>query len=304
MATVTFGGGLERTQRVIRWRTRRIKYAVVAAASASLAWWALGRSQPVAETGAVADAVVRRAVSGGEADLRGSAAVERCRTLLIEAADRLESIPAMTAMFQKQERIEGELQVVNVIELKARRAPLAVYLKWRAPEEGQEVIYRDGAFDGKMLVCPAGWKRNVMRMVKIAPDSERAMAVSRRPITNVGIWNFTDRVRQTIDQELLRNPQIETSHVSGDEISGRPCDRFTFERHATGAVGEFHKMVVHIDRTLGVPVALEHYRWGDVDGTVVSRLEESYLFRDLNLDAELADVDFDETNPAYEFVKK
>jgi hypothetical protein len=264
----------------------------------------LSRGEPVAETGAVADAVVRRAAVGGGEQLRGAAAVQRCRGLLAEAEHKLEAVPAMTALFQKQERIEGELQVLNVMELKARRAPLAVYLKWRVPEEGQEVIYRDGAFDGKMLVCPAGWKRNVMRTVKLATDSERAMAVSRRPITNVGICNFTARIRSTIDQELLRDPAIEATQTSGDEISGRPCDRFDFVRPAAGAVGEFHKFIVYLDRTLGVPVACEHYRWGDDAGKVVSRLEESYLFRDLNLDATLSESDFDETNPAYEFVKK
>ena len=52
----------------------------------------------------------------------------------------------MTAVFQKQERIDGALQPVNVMELKVRHRPLSVYMKWQQPDAGQEVIWRDGAY--------------------------------------------------------------------------------------------------------------------------------------------------------------
>jgi hypothetical protein len=177
-------------------------------------------------------------------------------------------------------------------------------MKWREPDEGQEVIWRHGAHDGKIVVCPAGWKRKVMRMVKIAPDSDQALAASRRPITSSGIWNFTARLRDTIDQELMRDPTVRVTQTSGAEISGHPCDKYVFEKTGAAADGDFQRMLVYTDLKLGVPVALEHYRWAKCDKGLEPQLEESYLFQNLDLGAELKDVDFDDANPAYEFVKK
>lgn len=276
-----------------------------AVAVIAVGWWLLPVEQ-AAETGAVADAVVHRAPAAGAdaANLAGAEAVARCRALLAEAERRLDAVPSMSALFQKQERIDGVLQSVNVMDLKVRRAPLSIYMKWRQPDAGQEIIWRDGAFDGKILVCPAGWKRKVMRTVKIDPTSDQALAVSKRPVTNVGIWNFTSRLRHTVDEELMRDPAVEVKLTTGDEISGRPVDLFTFTHPGPAAAEGFHKMLIYFDRTLGVPVACEHYRWASEGDRVVSHLEESYLFRDLDLTASHGDVDFDERNPAYEFTKK
>jgi len=306
MATVSFGGGWERSERMLSGRSRWWKVAVVTAVGVvAVGWWRLPAEQ-AAEVVSVADAVVRHApVTGPEgSELRGAAAVARCRALLAEAEQKLDAVPAMTAVFQKQERIDGVLQPVNVMELKVRNKPLNIYMKWRQPDEGQEIIWREGAFDGKILVCPAGWKRKVMRTVKIDPTSDQAMAVSKRPVTNVGIWNFTTRLRNTVDEELMRDPAIDVTLSTGDEISGRPCDRFTFEHPGPAAAGGFRKMLIYVDRSLGVPVACEHYRWAAEGDQFVSRLEESYLFRDLDLAAAHSDADFDERNPAYEFMKK
>lgn len=306
MATVSFGGGWDRSERLSGGRSRWWKVALASAVGVVAAGWWLLPAEQAAETGAVADAVKHHSPVAGvdAAELRGTAAVARCRTLLAEAEQKLDSVPAMSAVFQKQERIDGVLQPVNVMDLKVRREPLSIYMKWRTPDEGQEIIWRDGAFDGKILVCPAGWKRKVMRTVKIDPTSDQAMAVSKRPVTNAGIWNFASRLRHTVDEELMRDPAIEVTLTSGDEISGRPCDRFTFAHPGPAVDGEFQKMLIYVDRTLAVPVACEHYRWAAEGDQFVGRVEESYLFRDLDLTAAHADVDFDERNPAYEFTKK
>lgn len=302
MATVSFGGGWERTER-LGGRSRWWKIAIASAVGVvAFGWWLLP-AKHAAETG-VGGAVVHHAPAAGIDAVRGTQAIARCRALLAEAEKKLDAVPAMSAVFQKQERIDGVLQPVNVMDLKVRHEPLSIYMKWREPDQGQEIIWRDGAFDGKILVCPAGWKRKVMRTVKIDPTSDQAMAVSKRPVTNVGIWNFTSRLRHTVDEELMRDPAIEATLTTGDEISGRPVDLFTFVHPGQPTAGGFQRMLIYFDEKLGVPVACEHYRWQAEGNKFVAHLEESYLFRDLDLAAACSDVDFDERNPAYEFTKK
>lgn len=303
MATVPCDG-LSFERRPLLARGLWWKAAVVATLATVGGWWVFGGRNSVADRGAVASAIVHRPEAAGTEGLQGAAALDRCRAFLNEAQAKLDSIPAMTAVFHKQERIDGALLPLHVMDLKCRNEPFSVYMKWREPDEGQEVIWSRGAHDGKIVVCPPGWKRKVMRMVKIEPDSDQAMAASRRPISSSGIWNFTARLRDTVEQELMRDPTVQVSQSSGAEISGRPCDRFTFERSTPGAAGDFHRMIIYADQALGVPVALEHYRWAEADGRLQSQVEESFLFRDLNLAAQLSDVDFDDHNPAYEFIKK
>jgi hypothetical protein len=301
MATVPYGSWGEAERRV-GGRRRWLKLAAVAVVGAAVAWWLIP-GQPVAESG------ISGAITAASADdltgesLQGVDALRRCRELLVAAQKKLDAVPTMSAVFQKQERIEDELKPLNVMDLKVRREPLGIYMKWQQPDAGQELIWRQGAFDGKIVVCPAGWRRKVMPMVKVDPTGDMAMAVSRRPITNIGIWNFTKRLNETVTSDAVLNPAQKITMTAGDQVGGNPVYRFTFENPQPGPQANFQKMVIFVDRKLEVPVAFELYGWVEGDATK-GRLEESYLFRDLKLDVGLTETDFDHQNPAYAFTAK
>lgn len=298
MATVPYGSWDGAKGRVGgRWRW--LKLSLVAAVGGVVAWSFIP-GEPVAETGISGAVTVSAAELNGES-LEGVAALRRCRELLATAEKKLDVVPTMTAVFQKQERIDDEMKPLNVMDLKVRREPLGIYMKWQQPDAGQELIWRHGAFDGKIVVCPAGWRRKVMPMVKVDPTGDLAMAVSRRPITNIGIWNFTKRLHETVASDVVLDPAQKISMTTGDEVGGSPVYRFTFENPQPSTRSPFQKMVIFYDRKLEVPVAFELYSWtADKKG----QLEESYLFRDLKLDVPLSEVDFDHQNPAYAFTAK
>src|SRR5437773_2250317 len=116
MATVQYGGEWQRSGSAIGGRGPWWKTAVVAAAGVVGGWWVLSPTKPISDKGAVAGGVVHRAAAAGEESLRGAAAAEQCRKLLAEAERKLESVPTMTAVFHRQERVEGELQPLHVVE--------------------------------------------------------------------------------------------------------------------------------------------------------------------------------------------
>lgn len=261
------------------------------------AWWTFGRGEPVAETGAMLGAITQ----GGEVStkIQGPEAIALCRKLLEEARIKLLPVQSASAVFQKQERINNKLQPLNVMDVKVRRTPLAIYMKWHKPETGQQIIWRDGTDDGKILVSPVGWKKKLVPLVKIAPDDDMAKAVSRRPVTNIGIWNFNDRITALLNEELVKDPAVQVHVNEGREISGRPCYEFSFEHPTPSSIVQFKQVQIFIDMKLGVPVACEHHRWSENGKD--SHLEESYLYRDLVLDVALNDADFDPSNPTLAF---
>jgi hypothetical protein len=303
MATVPYGDSF--TTRPAQGAKRKWwKLAAAAVVGGAGAWWGLTPAPQIEEAGVAAVVVHHETPAAMAQEVRGAEAIRRCRDALLAAQKKLEASPAMTAVFQKQERIDGKLQPLNVMDVKVRREPLAVYMKWQKPDAGQELIWREGAFDGQILVSPAGWRRKVMPMVKIDPFGDMAMATSKRPITNMGIWNFTNRLLGSLDGDLTRDPSVDVVMTTGDEISGRVCDRYQFELARPSKLAGFQKFIIFVDRTLGVPVACECYRWDEEAKTPTIHLEESYAFRDLNLQAPLTDADFDHANPAYLFTAK
>jgi hypothetical protein len=260
-------------------------------------WWMFG-GEPVAETGAMLGSVTQT----GEVKTKseGVDAVALCRKMLEDARLKLVPVQSATCEFHKQERIDGKLQPLNVMNVKVRRTPLAIYMKWQTPEKGQQIIWRDNTDDNKILVSPVGWKKKLVPLVKIAPDDDMAKAVSRRPVTNIGIWNFNDRITALFNEELLRDPAVIVRVDEGREISGRACYEFSFEHPTPSQVVQFKQVQIFIDKVLGVPVACEHYRW-DADPTKGAHLEESYLYKDLVMDVALNDADFDPKNPGLSF---
>ncbi|MGC3970418.1 MAG: DUF1571 domain-containing protein [Pirellulales bacterium] len=298
MATVPAqnGGWSTAEKGGIRRRTW-IKVAAALAVGGGAAWGFWG-GEPVAETGAVNSAVTHVASVDGKVE--GDAAIKLCREMLATANQRMSGVQSISAVFQKQERINEKLQPLNVMDVKVRRQPLGIYMQWQLPDAGQQVIWLDGAHDGKMLVSPAGWKRKVVPTVKLAPDDDLAKAVSRRPVTNIGIWNFANRLAALFEEELLKDPAVAVAMTKGHVISGRPCTLFTFEHAKPSHVTLFKQVQIFFDEQLQTPIACEHYRWTDAEGKE-SHLEESYLYKDLVLNAAVSDADFDHANPALKF---
>jgi len=260
------------------------------------AWLAFGRGEPVAETGAMLGALTQ---TGEISKIQGPEAIALCRKLLEEARVKLLPVQSASAVFQKQERINDKLQPLNVMDVKVRRTPLAIYMKWHTPEAGQQIIWRENTDEGKILVSPVGWKKKVVPLVKIAPDDDMAKAVSRRPVTNIGIWNFNERITALLNEELVKDPAVQVHLNEGCELGGRPCYEFSFEHPRMSSIVRFKKVQLFIDKTLAVPIACEHHRWSE-DGKD-SHLEESYLYKDLALDVALNDADFDPSNPSLAF---
>jgi hypothetical protein len=175
-------------------------------------------------------------------------------------------------------------------------------LRWREPNEGREITWREDAHDGQIVVRAGGWRRKIVPLLKIDPLSERAMQYSRRPVTGAGLWSFNARLRQFVEEEAPRGSwRAELlDHVS---IAGRPCYCFQFSADVDPApevqgrdVASDHprrQVVIYIDAELGLPIACERFGPPTPGAPQEAALEESYAFTELQLNPPVSDHEFD-----------
>jgi Protein of unknown function (DUF1571) len=225
------------------------------------------------------------------------AATRFCALLLAEADRKLAGVDTIHAVFYKRERIDGQLQENNVMDLKVRRSPKSVYLRWQKPNEGREVTWREDAHDGQIVVRVGGWRRKLVPLLKVDPLSERAMQYSRRPVTSIGLWNFNARLRQFVEEDVARG-SWRTQLREDTSLLERPCYCFTFLAAAGGVRPQHQRVVIYVDKVLGLPVACELYGWPTPKAPELAPLEESYAFSNLELNRPVSDRDFDLTAEA------
>lgn len=236
--------------------------------------------------------------------MQSHTAIHFCDLLLTDAQRTLAKIRSMQAQLHKRERIDGTLQELNVIDLKVRLEPHAVYMRWHQPDSGREAIWRQGHDDGVVLVHPGGWRKKLVPLVKVDPLGEQARQISRQPIHTAGLWTFQDHVADFVREQRARGADVTTTVRPGVTIGGRECYAFRFESLRPGGSVDFVHVLLFIDRERHLPIALEHYVSPPGDAAAEPILEESYVFHQVVLDPDLGDIDFDPANPSYEYSKR
>jgi hypothetical protein len=240
----------------------------------------------------------------GAAPLTQADVTRFCTSLLKEAERTLASTRSIQTVFHKQERVGGQLQETNVMHMKVRREPFSVYMRWHSPDEGREVIWQEDANDGLLLVHPGGWRRKLVPLMKVDPNGQRALESSRRPISSAGIWKFNERLLEFVQDAKISTPGVKAEMDESAKIGNRECYCFRFIHDDRSAKLDFQKVLIYIDKRLGLPIALVHYGWPAEDAHGEPVLEEAYVFNDLVLNPPLADLDFSTANPNYEYGKK
>jgi Protein of unknown function (DUF1571) len=206
-----------------------------------------------------------------------------------------------TAIVIKQERSGSQLKPEEICDVKVREKPFSVYMKFLAPEnlKGQEVIYVDGANDGKLIGHAGSGAAALLGSKWLVPTGPIAMFGQRYPITELGIANLTKRLIQIGEHDR----QYGECYVWQNEnamVGDRPCISITVMHPQRRSAFIFHIARIFIDKELMVPLHYEAYDWPELPGGPPLLLE-SYTYTDLKLNPGLTDEDFDPRNPAYNF---
>ena len=205
-----------------------------------------------------------------------------------------------TARFLKRERLGDELSELNHIDLKVRRRPFSVYMRWAQPSEGREALYVEGQRGGKLLAHDTGVTRFFTGTMELDPTGSIALRASRHPITEAGIGNLIERVIAGWEQDR-RWGNTEATVIPGAQVHDRKCWCIQTRHAVHDPRLQTYRVRMFVDERLTLPIRIEVYDWprrgGPPDGEVI----EEYTYLNLRLNQRLTDVDFRSDNPAYGF---
>lgn len=206
-----------------------------------------------------------------------------------ETNDKLDSY---TAIFHKQERVNGKLLEEETIFLKFKK-PFQVYMKWiKDPYKGREVLYVEGWNQGQIMAHEGGITGIVT--LNLNPRGSMAMKGNRHPVTDTGIGHLIKIISENI-RRRMKAGGFKLLEDGEETVYGRKTRKVevVFERDRTkGYYG--YRVVINLDEEKKVPIKIQIYDWGD-------QLVESYGYENLNLNAGLTDADFDPKNPECRF---
>lgn len=223
-------------------------------------------------------------------------------TLLEHGCEKFQHVTDYTATLYKQERIDGELREGNTMALKLRHEPFSVYMKWLDGDKGRQIIYVDGENEGNMLVQLGGVKGRLLGTLTIDPNGSQAMAESRYPITGAGLLHLARKVLEFRKQDLQRGTGVHCEMHDNQELNGRPCYLFVTTYASPEYCATYRKATLYIDKELSMPVCVRNYTWAkDANPETIDdeTLIEFYSYTDIQIEQQLADVDFDRANEAY-----
>lgn len=236
-----------------------------------------------------------RAVAGGllVLGLPCSAAAEDPAVLLRGMEAAYARVEGYTALFVRQEVVEGVLRPKEEARLKWKR-PGLLYLRWIAgPPAGREILFVPGRNDERMLVREPGFLARFTTIV-MAPDSPRVLEESRHPVTDIGIGRLIDLVLRDARRAALAGELtvLDQGAAGGPEGLERRLEVLFPQGPERGYAGRRLELALAVDSGLPVSVIVH-----DGDGRMIA----DYAYRELRLNPPLTAADFDAANPAYGF---
>ena len=237
--------------------------------------------------------------------LKGRMALLLNLLLLERGCNHFKHITHYTATFFKQEELDGDLGEGQIIEMKVRHQPFSTYMKWLSGDKGQEVLFVDGHYDGKMIVKAGGLKGRFLPALKLDPTGSMAMRAARYPVTKAGLLQLARTIVSYREHDLKMPNGVSCQMVDNQKFSDRDTYYFLIEYAARENSKTYRKSEIYVDKELSMPVCVRNYSWPEEGSELVGEkldektLIEFYSFTNLNFERQLADIDFDRMNKAY-----
>ncbi|MEM9703043.1 MAG: DUF1571 domain-containing protein, partial [Planctomycetota bacterium] len=171
-----------------------------------------------------------------------------------------EALPSYTATLRRREIVAGQ-PIDNTVAMKFRAEPFSVYMRFTNREnDGRQVLYVEGANDGKIMVREAAGLSSLAGTVNLAPDSPLIAKNSRHPITRAGLANLAGGV---IDQwtKESRYGECDVKYFANAELNGRPVVVIESSHPVPRREFRYARTRLWMDKETRLPVRLQQYEF-------------------------------------------
>jgi hypothetical protein len=211
---------------------------------------------------------------------------------LERAAAAAKALPELTCRFHRFERYNGRYGTRQEMEVKFRRRPYSLYLRWVDPgKRGSEMLFVAGRDEDRIighLGGPLGWLFPTMRL---RLDDPFIISASRHSIYEFDPEVLATRLLADVRRADLAG-HLEAARLGTGDVHGDPAVGFQI---AFSDAADYYapRLRLWFNAETGLVSASTAY---DADG----RLLEDYAFVQVRA-ARFTDLDFDPANPAYDF---
>ena len=238
--------------------------------------------------------------------LNNNEAIEFSLLLLRDGARFIENIDTYSVVFNKRERLNGDLGESQTIEMKVRHTPsFGVYMKWKNGDTGRQLLYSDEYEDKKMVVKLGGIKGRLLKGIKLDPTSSEAMSEARYPCTQAGLLGMVKQVISHRENDLKHGQGVSCIRLGNRVCDERECYCFQFEYESPSYNEHYRKSVIMIDTRYHIPLQVINYTWlTETEGLTAAEMDEQslvedYSFSRIDFGRQIIGTEFDRDNPAY-----
>lgn len=213
--------------------------------------------------------------------------------LLLEAKASFARVRDYMGTLVKEERVNGQLQPEQYVEIRVRQQPFSIFLKWQGPKPfvGQEAMFVAGRNDNKLRAKGTGLAA-IAGYVSLDPRDPRALAQSRHVITETGIGNLIETISRNVELERRFPANVVQVKFADFAFQGKPCTCMETTHLVNNGQFYAYRTLVFFDKDLKVPVRFEAYDWPVPGGNPKGEKLEVYSYINLKFNVGLTDAAF------------
>lgn len=214
--------------------------------------------------------------------------------LIADAQASFARVHDYVGLFYRQERVNGQMQPEQTIQIWVRQQPFSVHMKWLGPQKnvGQEAYFVAGKNNNQVKAKASGVLLSAMGFLSFDPTDPKIMATNRHPITEAGIGNLIERLEQGYEAEKRLPPDQSVLSFADFKFLNKPVTRMESAHRVNNGQFYCHRTVVFIDKETRLPVRFEAYDWPKATSPPGGDMLECYSFVDVKFNVGLNDAAF------------
>jgi outer membrane lipoprotein-sorting protein len=210
--------------------------------------------------------------------------------IILDSIKAFENLSDYTCRLDKKVNKAGRIYHDVDISVKYKK-PGHYYFRWEEGRfAGREVIYVAGKNKDKIVAHPGGFFR--FFTFRLDPEGREAMKRNHHSLRESGIEKIIAIIEKDYDRfkktGLGTIRLIEENSVHGRDVWVVYCE-FPENREFYS-----HRIILYFDKEFRLPIKVMVFDWADT-------LFEEYYFRDLEINTDIEERDFDPKNPEYSF---
>lgn len=221
-------------------------------------------------------------------------AIARARAALA----KVDTVVDYEGTLTKRELI-GNTLVTQMMQIRVRQKPFAVYLKYAAPNEGREVLFDVSQDPNKLLVHEGAGVKSLVGTLVLPINDPQVLAETRHQVSDLGLRRLAELMIKQWELESQYG-EIDVKYFPDAKMGRIECEVLQATHPRPRKQFRYYQSRLFIEKKSGLPLRVQNYGFPQQAG-VEPPLVEDYAYTGLKTNIGLKPIDFSRTNQNYQF---